>query len=112
MGYRRKKDDVNEQRKWSKFINENKYLINEIGIPNQIMEAHENWEIFLVHGYLEFPNVDIPFNIDTLKKNELEKYELLKKLIKKYFQYGYSYFEINAILDEVDLKEFNRLFNT
>src|SRR4051812_28855154 len=112
MGYRRTKKNISEHRKWKKFIDENKYLINNIGIPNQIIETLENWEIFLVHGYLETQNVEVPFDTDSIKKNDIEKYELLKTLIKRYFQYGYSYFEVNQILNAPDLKEFNELFKT
>ena len=86
MSYRRGKNEVVGQRRWSTFCVDNRDLIAIVDLPSQVVETQERFEDFLMHGYLDHHNDPTKFSVNKLDSAKLEK---LKELVDRYFEAGY-----------------------
>ena len=86
MSYRRSKNEVVGQRRWSTFCVDNRDLIAVVDLPSQVVETQERFEDFLIHGYLDHHNDPTKFSVDKLNSAKLEK---LRELVDRYFEAGY-----------------------
>jgi hypothetical protein len=88
MGYRRKKQEAKEKRRWNSFVLKNESLIRETGLTMPVIETEDHWADFLMHGCLDHHEDPTRFDVDELNEKQYEK---LKELIRKYYEAGYTY---------------------
>lgn len=53
MGFRRQKQSVLTERKWRQFVTENAALIQDVGLPQTIIDSEDYWTDTVVYGYAE-----------------------------------------------------------
>ena len=68
MGYRKK-----DTKEWKKWCQTHKDRLNTIGIPKNILETQERWELFLEHSYDVYDKDNI-FTIELLTKKEATEF--------------------------------------
>ena len=86
MSYRRKKQAAHDKRRYEDFCRANADLIARIGIPPFIMDDHDHFMYYLEHG-VPRPGAPMPFEV---RFTDAERYELLKLLVERYAQAGFS----------------------
>jgi hypothetical protein len=77
----RQKNDTN--RKWNAFYQANRELIAHIGLPGPIVDTYDQFVYFMMHDY-------DPLSAFDIKELSPEKRDLLKSLVEKYFEAGFS----------------------
>ena len=108
MGYRRSTENVEAARNWSTFVARNRRVIESAGLPHVATESIDNWDDFLMHGYLDHHHDPTGFTVDQLSD---EQYGALQQLVESYFVSGYEYFTPMALRDD-DLQVFDMRFRT
>ena len=86
MGYRKSKNGLVGERRWSTFCIDNRDLIAIVDLPSQVVETQERFEDFLMHGCLDHHNDPTKFSVNKLDSAKLEK---LRELVDRYFEAGY-----------------------
>ncbi len=85
MSYRRKVEAVSESRLYKDFCSNNGILIQRSGIPSFIMDEHEAFVYFLMHGGT-WPHASMFFGLSELTEDARQAYLLL---LGRYFEMGF-----------------------
>ena len=64
------------------------------GLPFDYYKSEELWIDFLLHGYIDHHNDNIHYTVDSMINDE---YKYFVELVYKYFEFGFSYFNVIAI---------------
>jgi hypothetical protein len=95
VGFRRFPDRLAAARDWQHFVSANARVIGATGLPSAATASIENWDDFLLHGFLASdPGA---FSIEQLTPTQ---YESLKELVGNYFQASYEFFTPLALKPE------------
>ena len=86
MGYRRKKNQLQGNKKWEKFCNKNKTLMNNTGLPSIYLDNRNLFDDFLMHGYIDHHDDPIRFTDEQMTDEQISN---LRLLIRKYFEAGF-----------------------
>jgi hypothetical protein len=87
VGFRKSKDVGLEKKRWHSFCDENRGLIESIGLPSPVFESQERFDDLLMHGYLDHHYDPTRFIVSELDARRFEKF---KMLVDRYFGAGYS----------------------
>ncbi len=86
MSYRRTNKVTTELRNYKTFCQNNSTLIGQIGLPSILVEDHDSFIYFLMHGALP-PDTSTGFNLEDF---DYEKRKMYLRLLSKYFEAGFS----------------------
>ena len=86
MGYRRKKQEGLEKKRWRAFCADNRPLIERVGVPLTVLASQGHFEDLLMHGYLDHYEDPARFVVDEL---DAERYGRFEELVDRYFAAGY-----------------------
>ena len=92
MGFHRSPDRIAAARDWRQFVSANARVLGATGLPPAATISIENWDDFLIHGFLSSdPGA---FSIEQLTPLQ---YESLKELVGNYFHAGYEFYTPSAL---------------
>lgn len=95
MGFRRSPDRLAAARDWQHFLSANARVLGATGLPSAATASIENWDDFLLHGFLASdPGA---FSVEQLTPAQ---YESLKELVGNYFHAGYEFYTPSALKPE------------
>jgi len=83
MGFRRTKDEAKQSRVWKRFISDNRQLLADIGVPEDVLATQRAFDYFMMHG--EYPGS--PVLIEPAKLSP-ERKALIRTLVLNYFRSG------------------------
>src|SRR5262245_16232361 len=83
MGFRRTKQQAHESHEWQRFLQENRELLSEAGVPVSVSENQDAFVYLLMHGYAP----SAKFDVDSL--DEYQK-DLLASVVVQYLQAGFG----------------------
>ena len=87
MGLRRSPGRIAAARDWQHFVSANARVLGATGLPPAATTSIENWDDFLIHGFLASdPGA---FSVEQLTPLQ---YESLKELVGNYFHAGYEFY--------------------
>jgi hypothetical protein len=92
VGFRRSPDRIAAARNWQRFVENNSRVIGATGLPAAATASIENWDDFLMHGFLA--SDPGRFSVDQLTS---QQYHSLAELVSNYFQAGYEFFTPMAL---------------
>ncbi len=98
MGYRRKKADAIEKRRYEDFLHDNSDLLTSIGFPPFITDDYDHFIYYLEHGCAR---LDAPMRFDVSRSDE-QRMEALKHLLERYYEAGLPHVANNAVHPEAD----------
>ena len=92
MGFHRSPDRIAAARDWRQFVSANARVLGATGLPPAATISIENWDDFLIHGFLSSdPGA---FSVEQLTPLQ---YESLKELVGNYFHAGYEFYTPSAL---------------
>jgi hypothetical protein len=87
VGLRRSPGRIAAARGWQHFVSANARVLDATGLPPAATTSIENWDDFLMHGFLA--SDPEAFSVEQLTPLQ---YESLKELIGNYFHAGYEFY--------------------
>ena len=95
MAFQRSPGRVAATRDWQRFVTANAHVLATTGLPPAATASIENWDDFLMHGFLTAdPGA---FSIGQLTPLQ---YESLKEFVSNYFHAGYEFYTPMALKPE------------
>jgi hypothetical protein len=95
MAFRRSPGHIAATRDWQRFVSANARVLAATGLPPAVTASIENWDDFLMHGFLTAdPGA---FSIGQLTPSQ---YESLKEFVSNYFHAGYEFYVPMALKPE------------
>jgi len=87
MAFRRDKQAALEKRRWEDFIDANRRLFEQSGIPQAVYQSQEWFDDFLMHGYIDHHPYPTDFTVDSLNPRETAT---LKQIVLAYIKAGFD----------------------
>jgi hypothetical protein len=87
MTFRRQKAAAEKQRSWQNFCQANSNFLQAAGIPPALYESKKNFDVFLMHGYIDLQPEITRFNVDQLSPLQQD---LLVEVVVRYLQAGFA----------------------
>lgn len=89
MGFRRRKGDVECERRWRAFCQEHASAFREAGLPATIFSSMDMWQVFLMHGY--FDGYSELGMYSTAALNDRQSVALVDLIARYYRHFGFTY---------------------
>ena len=87
VGFRLSPGRIAAARNWQRFVSANARLLGATGLPPAATASIENWDDFLMHGFL----ASDPGACSIERLTPLQ-YQSLKELVGNYFHAGYEFY--------------------
>ena len=87
MGLRRSPGRIAAARDWQHFVSANARVLDATSLPPAATTSIENWDDFLMHGFLASDP-----EACSVEQLTPAQYESLKELVGNYFHAGYEFY--------------------
>ena len=87
MGFHRSPGRIAAVHEWQRFVSANARLLGATGLPPAATASIENWDDFLMHGFLASDT-----GACSIERLTPAQYESLTEFVGNYFHAGYEFY--------------------